>query len=89
VVEGWKVADERAQEALAHLQRAALEVIAAVRALLDVAEEAVREPGGVLSVISDTAKTAREASGRGGGPTGSRRSAEPTGSRRVRRVQVD
>jgi hypothetical protein len=48
------VTEERAQEAVAHLQQAALEFIEAARAVLDVAEEAVREPGGVLAVIADT-----------------------------------
>lgn len=37
-----------------HLQRAALEFIAAARTLLDVAEEAVREPAGVMNVVSET-----------------------------------
>jgi hypothetical protein len=48
------MSDERAQEAVAHLQRATLEFIEAARAVLDVAEEAVRQPGGVLAVIADT-----------------------------------
>lgn len=42
------------QDAAAHLQRAALELIAAARAILDVAEEAVREPGGVAAIVTDT-----------------------------------
>jgi hypothetical protein len=46
--------DERAREAVAHLQRASLEFIDAARALLDVAEEAVREPGGVMAIVADT-----------------------------------
>lgn len=44
---------DRAKEGLDHLQAAALEAIAAARALLDVAEELVREPG----VINDAART--------------------------------
>lgn len=36
--------EDRAREAIDHLQTAALEVIAAVRALLDVAEDLVRDP---------------------------------------------
>jgi hypothetical protein len=46
--------DERAREAVAHLQRASLEFIDAARALLDVAEEAVREPGGVMAIVAET-----------------------------------
>ncbi|MHB8463671.1 MAG: hypothetical protein ACYDH6_05965 [Acidimicrobiales bacterium] len=45
---------DRGHEAAAHLQRAVLELIEAARALLDVAEEAVREPGGVATVITET-----------------------------------
>lgn len=48
------MSDERAQEAVAHLQQATLEFIEAARAVLDVAEEAVRQPGGVLAIIADT-----------------------------------
>lgn len=44
---------DRAKEGLDHLQAAALEAIAAARALLDVAEEVVREPG----AIGDVART--------------------------------
>jgi hypothetical protein len=48
------VGEDRALEAAAHLQRAALEFISAARILLDIAEEAVREPGGLASIVSDT-----------------------------------
>jgi hypothetical protein len=46
--------DDRAQQAVAHLQRATLEFIEAARAVLDIAEEAVREPGGVMTVLTET-----------------------------------
>ena len=46
--------EDRGHDAAAHLQKAALEFIEAARALLDVAEEAVREPGAVTNVISET-----------------------------------
>ena len=46
--------DVRTDEAIAHLQQATLEFIAAARAVLDVAEEAVREPSGVMAVIAET-----------------------------------
>jgi len=45
---------ERAGEAMAHLQRATLEFIEAARGILDLAEEAVREPGGVASIVTET-----------------------------------
>lgn len=47
-------AADRTAEAAVHLQRAAIEFIAAARTLLDVAEEAVRDPAGVMNVVSDT-----------------------------------
>lgn len=45
---------DRGAEAAQHLQRAAMEFIVAARVLLDIAEEAVREPAGVVAVVSDT-----------------------------------
>lgn len=55
--------EARAQEAVTHLQRATLEFIEAARAVLDVAEEAVREPGGVLAIIAETVGGLAEAVG--------------------------
>jgi hypothetical protein len=57
------VADDRATEALDHLQAAALELIAALRAVLDVAEEAVREPQALMDVVTATARAAADAMG--------------------------
>ena len=37
-----------------HLQQAVLELIAATRGVLDLAEQAVREPGGLASIVTDT-----------------------------------
>lgn len=48
--------DDRAQEALDHLQKSALEFIAAMRAVLDVAEEAVREPQGLRDLLAATGR---------------------------------
>lgn len=39
-------------EVVAHLQAAALEVIAAFRAILDLAEEAVRDPAAVAAALA-------------------------------------
>ena len=44
--------DPRVQAGVEHLQRAAREVIAASRSLLDVAEELVESPGGVTRVFT-------------------------------------
>ena len=66
--------DARSTEALAHLQRAALELIGAARAVLDIAEEAVREPGGVAGIVAETVaalSTAAAAAGRAAGGQGS------------------
>jgi len=52
---------DRAQEAFDHLQVAALEVIAAFRAVLDLAEEAVREPQALRDLVTATARAATQA----------------------------
>jgi hypothetical protein len=44
-------AEDPARSGLDHLQVAALELIAAARAFLDVAEDLVREPGAAASVV--------------------------------------
>lgn len=43
--------EEHAAEGLEHLQTAALELIAAARAFLDVAEDVVREPGVAATIV--------------------------------------
>lgn len=62
--------DPRVQAGVEHLQRAAREVIAASRSLLDVAEELVESPGGItkmFGVLGDLGalaqRTARQAGG--------------------------
>jgi hypothetical protein len=55
--------DERAQRAAEHFQRASLELIEAARAVLDIAEEAVREPGELMTVLTDTFAGLAEAIG--------------------------
>ena len=81
-------ADDRVAEATEHMQRAAIEFIAAARVLLDVAEEAVREPSGVLALASDTigallgavgsVATARSPGGGGGAAGGHGDRPQPT-----------
>jgi hypothetical protein len=65
--------DDRAADGLAHLQAAARELIAAARAMLDVAEELVDDPGTVSAVVDavgtavrTAAKIGREAAGASG-----------------------
>lgn len=53
--------DDRTREGLAHLQAAALEAIAAIRAFLDVAEDLVREPGAAAAVVQAASAMARAA----------------------------
>lgn len=50
--------EEKAFEAVEHLQAAALEMIAAARAVLDLAEELVHDPGPLLSVIGALSEAA-------------------------------
>ena len=47
----------RAREAVEHLQNAALEMIAAMRVVLDLAEEAVRDPEPLVGAASSLAQT--------------------------------
>jgi hypothetical protein len=53
--------EQRAHEVVEHLQSAALEIIEAVRAFLDVAEELVKDPAEVAAMAS----TLAHAAGRG------------------------
>jgi hypothetical protein len=55
------VNDERAKQGVEHLQTAAIEVIAALRAFLDVAEDVVRDPASVAALASSLIDNARPA----------------------------
>ena len=76
------VGSDRTAEAAAHLQRAAIEFIAAARTLLDVAEEAVLEPAGLMNVVVETLGALLGALGTAGFPPGAaaRRTDDPQGS---------
>jgi hypothetical protein len=76
------VTDERVRESLEHLQRAALEVIAAARLMLDAAEEVVREPGALTATLGAAAARATEAAR----PMGE---ADPRARSRVEPIDVD
>jgi hypothetical protein len=56
--------NEKAKEALEHMQQAALQMIAAARAVLDIAEEMVKDPGPLLAAVADTAEAAATAGAR-------------------------
>jgi hypothetical protein len=84
--------DERAAEGLEHLQAAALELIAAARAFLDVAEDVVTDPEGVTATLASLAALVDMVTRRGG-----RAAAAPDedvwpgsdeGSTRIRRIDV-
>lgn len=62
--------NEKAKEALAHMQQAALQMIAAARAVLDLAEEMVKDPAPLLAAAAATAEAAAHAGARVVDPTG-------------------
>lgn len=53
--------EERARQGVEHLQAAAIEMIAAFRAFLDVAEDVVRDPSAVAAFAASFVETARAA----------------------------
>ena len=53
--------EDRARQGVEHLQAAAIEVIGAVRAFLDVAESVVRDPAGAATMAASLADAARAA----------------------------
>ena len=62
----WSPDDPRLAAGLEHLQRAAREMIAASRALLDVAEELVEDPkaaAGVVDLLGSLADRGRSSTG--------------------------
>ena len=52
--------DDKVQEGVEHLQNAALELIAAARCFLDVAEEMVRDPADLMARASAAAAMAKK-----------------------------
>jgi hypothetical protein len=55
------VNEQRAHDVVGHLQTAALELIAAARAFLDVAEELVKDPGEATAMAATLANLAGRA----------------------------
>jgi hypothetical protein len=81
--------DPRVQAGVEHLQRAAHEVIAASRALLDVAEDLVDDPRSVPSVLGLLGSLGDLAAGRGRpGPRTARADDRPDDDPPVQRIPV-
>jgi hypothetical protein len=77
--------EERAKEALDHLQSAALEMIAAARAVLDVAEELVKDPTPLTAFAMGMAQAAAQAGAAAGAHGGT---PQPAGEPRVQHIRV-
>ena len=77
--------EDRAREGVEHLQTAAIEVIAAVRAFLDVAEAVVRDPGAAATAASTLLDVARSTAGAAAGAPAP---PEAPGEPRVSRIRV-
>ncbi|HUP85245.1 MAG TPA: hypothetical protein VM143_06220 [Acidimicrobiales bacterium] len=78
--------DDRAKQGVEHLQAAAIEMIGAFRAFLDLAEDVVRDPSAVTAFAASLVETARAAapSASPSAAAGAEGSAEP----RVTRIRV-
>ncbi len=74
--------DERAREAIEHLQRAALELIAAARAVLDVAEDLVKDPAPIVAMAAAAAAHGRAAT------TAAAAGEEPAPATRIEHIAV-
>lgn len=72
--------DERAHEVVEHLQSAALELIAAARAMLDVAEEMVKDPNEAIALATAIANKIT--------PPGPPPGVVPSAGARVERIKV-
>lgn len=79
--------DDRAADGLAHLQAAARELIAAARAMLDVAEDLVEDPGTVSAVVDAFGSVVRTAARAGRGFAGPPRD-DDEGHQGIERITV-
>ena len=61
--------NEKAKVAFEHMQEAALQMIAAARAMLDIAEEMVKDPAPIIEAVTATAEAAAAAGARLVDPT--------------------
>jgi hypothetical protein len=80
--------DDRAAEGLAHLQAAARELIAAARAVLDVAEDLIEDPGTVSAVVDAVGSVFRTAARAGRGLTSADAGDDDDGPSGVQRITV-
>jgi hypothetical protein len=75
--------EAQAAEGLEHLQAAALELLAAARAFIDVADGVIREPGAAATIVSVAAAVGRAVlAGASGAPAGEEPQAAEGGARR-------
>ena len=79
--------EEKAHEAVEHLQAAALEMIAAARAVLDLAEDLVQDPGPLLSVVAAFGEVVHRAKGTASGADADADEA-PSRAPRVQHIRV-
>jgi hypothetical protein len=87
------VNDQRARDAVEHLQAAAIEVIASLRAFLDIAEDLVRDPSPVAATLDDFVAKGRAVvvamgDAVGGDANGAAAAGEPTTDPGVTRIRV-
>jgi hypothetical protein len=80
--------DDRAADGVAHLQAAARELIAAARAMLDVAEDLVADPGAVTAVVDAFGSIVRTAARAARDATATVHEADDDDRHGVERIQV-
>jgi hypothetical protein len=80
--------EERAAEAVEHLQAAARELIAAARAVLDLAEEVVEHPGPVLHLLGELAAPLVARGRAAAAPDAERDDGAPPRAPRVQHIRV-
>ena len=64
--------EDAAQEAVKHLRAAALELIAAARAMLDMTEDMVKDPGPLLGLVAALATAVKPETDEDADPAGNR-----------------
>jgi hypothetical protein len=80
--------NEKAKEALEHMQQAALQMIAAARAVLDIAEEMVKDPAPLLAAAAATAEAAAHVGARVVDPSRPHEAHEAPPEPRVQHIRV-
>lgn len=81
--------DPRVTAAIEHLQRAALELIAAARNALDVAEDLTRDPAPLQALVEGVLHTFVGSAGGAGGEPRATSPDEAAPEPRVKRIKVD